>query len=205
MRFAALALTALTLVAAPAFAADMPKPTLSLEGVPGGRYDIDPGHTNVVFSLNHLGFSNYIGRFNKIDGTLFFDSKDPTSSGVKISIDIASIDTNNDVLEEKLTSKDWFNAKEFPTASFTSTKVEKLSDNKAKITGDLSLHGVTRPVVLDVTFNGTAVNPYAKAQAMGFSATTTIKRSDFGISAYVPAVGDEVKLIIETEFTQNKG
>ena len=186
---------ALSLLASPAFAADdMPKPSTSLAGVPGGRYDIDPGHTSVTFSLNHLGFSNYVGRFNKVEGMLMYDMADPLKSAVKVTVDIASIDTNHDVLEEKLKGEHWFDAAKFPTASFTSTKVEKLSDSKAKVTGDLSLHGVTRPVVMDVTFNGTAINPFAKGQTMGFSAMTKIKRSDFGIDSYVPAVGSEERL-----------
>lgn len=205
MRSLLAAFAALSLLAAPALAAeDMPKPTTSLEGVPGGRYNIDPAHTSVVFTINHLGYSNYTGRFNKVDGTLMVDTTNPEKSGLKVSIPIDSIDTNHEVLEGKLKGKDWFDAEAFPVASFTSTRVQKISDSQAKVTGDLSLHGITRPVTFDVTFNGTALNPFVKAQAMGFSAKTVIKRSEFGIKNYLPALGDEVTLLIETEFTQSK-
>lgn len=205
MRSVLVAVLAVSLLAAPAFAADAPPvPTTSLAGVPGGRYDVDAAHTSVLFSVNHLGYSNYIGRFNKVDGTFFLDNADPLKSTLKMTVDIDSIDTNHEVLEGKLKGEDWFDAKKFPTASFISTKVEKISDSKARVSGDFTLHGTTRPIVVDVTFNGTAINPFAKGQAMGFSATTTIKRSDYGIKAYVPAVGDEVKLTIETELLQAK-
>lgn len=188
------------LAATPAFAADMPKPTLSFEGVPSGKYNLDKSHANILFTISHMGFSNYIGRFNELDATFFLDGNKPTDSSVKFTVDINSIDTNNTILETKLKDKDWFDAKSFPTATFTSTRVQKTSDNTAKVTGDLSIKGTTRPATFDVTFNGTAMNPYEKKQALGFSATGTIKRSEFGLKEYIGPVGDDVKLTIEAEF-----
>ena len=109
-------------------------------------------------------------------------------------------DTNLAELVKKLVGADWFDAAKFPSATFVSTKVEKTSATKGKVTGDLTIHGVTKPVVLDVTFNGAGQNPIAAVPQLGFSATTKIKRSDFGVAQYIPMVGDEVTLTIESEF-----
>jgi polyisoprenoid-binding protein YceI len=174
-------------------------PSTSLTATPSGAYEIDASHTSVLFGISHLGFSNYHGRFNTVSGDLNFDPKDPQKSKVNITIDIASIDTNHAELEGKLKGADWFDAAKFPTATFTSTKVEKLSATTGKVTGDLTLHGVTKPLTLDVTFNGAADNPFSKKHTLGFSAKGSIKRSDFGISQHIPAVGDEVALSIEAE------
>ncbi len=174
-------------------------PSTSLDGVPSGKYMIDNSHTNVLFGLSHMGFSQYYGRFNVITGTLEFDAKAPEKSKLDVKIDIASIDTNSAELEKKLVGADWFDAAKFPSATFVSTKVEKTSATKGKVTGDLTIHGVTKPVVLDVTFNGAGQNPIAAVPQLGFSATTKIKRSDFGVAQYVPMVGDEVTLTIESE------
>ena len=174
-------------------------PGTSLEGVKSGAYSIDNSHTNVLFSLSHMGFSHYYGRFNTIEGTLNFDAKAPEKSKLDVKIDIASVDTNNHKLEEELRGPNWFDAGKFPKATFTSTKVEKISDTKGKVTGDLTIHGITKPVVLDVTLNGAGQNPMMAVPELGFSATTQIKRSDFGIAQYIPMVGDDVTLTIESE------
>ncbi len=185
-----------------ALAAAPKTPTTSLADVPSGKYLLDKSHASIIFSISHLGFSQYKGRFNSFDGTLFLQPNAPEQSSVKITVDIRSIDTNNSKLEGKLVSEQFFDAEKFPTASFTSTKFVKLSDTKGALTGDLSLHGVTRPVVLDVTFNGAGENPFAGTKTLGFAATTTIKRSDFGIKEYLPAVGDTVTLTIDVEFNK---
>jgi polyisoprenoid-binding protein YceI len=174
-------------------------PSTSLTATPSGAYEIDASHTSVLFGISHLGFSNYHGRFNTVSGDLNFDPKDPQKSTVNITIDIASIDTNHAELEGKLKGADWFDVAKFSTATFTSTKVEKLSDTSGKVTGNLTLHGVTKPLTLDVTFNGAGNNPFSNKHTLGFSAKGSIKRSDFGISQYIPAVGDEVALSIEAE------
>lgn len=187
-----------------AIAAEMVAPTTNLEKATTGIYEIDPSHTNVLFGVNHLGYSQYYGRFNTISGKLNFDPKAPEKSKLDVAIDVASIDTNNEKLEGELKGDQWFNAAKFPTATFTSTKVEKLSATNGKVTGDLTLHGVTKPVTLDVTFNGTGLNPFMKTEQLGFSAVGRIKRSDFGISQYVPMVGDDVTLVIESELHLKK-
>jgi polyisoprenoid-binding protein YceI len=198
--FAATAALAIATTSACALA--FTQPSTKLDGVPSGVYKVDGSHTSVLFGISHLGFSSYHGRFNTVEGEVNFDPKAPEKSSVSITIPIASIDTNHEELEAKLKKEDWFDAAKFPTATFKSSKVEKLSETKGRITGDLTLRGVTKPLVLDVTFNGAGANPFAKANVLGFSATGSIKRSDFGLSNYMPAVGDAVSLTIELEVMQ---
>ncbi|MES2983983.1 MAG: YceI family protein [Pseudomonadota bacterium] len=174
-------------------------PATTLTGVTSGNYTVDGSHTNVLFNLTHMGFSRYYGRFNKVDGTLKFDAANPEKSTLAITIDAASVDTNNAKLEEELKGAQWFDAAKFPTITFTSTSVKKLTDTTGQVSGNLTLHGVTKPVTLSVTFNGAGKNPIMGAEQLGFSATAAIKRSDFGVSQYVPMVGDDVTLTIESE------
>ena len=200
MRRLLLTTVAASLIAGSACALVFSPPSTTLENTPSGTYTLDPSHANILFGVSHLGFSHYYGRFDKIDGTLKFDAKAPENSTLTVTTDVASIDTNNQKLEGELKSAQWFDATKFPTATFTSTKVEKLSPTTGKLYGNLTLHGVTKPVVLDVTFNGAGTNPIVAIQQLGFSAKGTIKRSDFGITQYIPMVGDEVALTIEAEF-----
>ncbi len=192
--------------AAGAFAAtntaNDPNDRFDLKKLPSGTYAVDKNHANAVWMVNHLGFSNYPGRFDSIDGSLKFNTKDPTKSVLDIKIDTASIDTASAKLKEHLLGKDWFDTATYPTITFKSTKIEKLTDRTGKVTGDLTLHGVTKPVTLDVTFNGGAVNPISSAPTLGFSARGELKRSDFGMTSYVPMIGDTVSLMIESEFSQ---
>lgn len=168
------------------------------------KYDIDPTHTQVQFTYNHMGFSNITGRFDEVTGDFLFDAADPTKSSVSITIPVASISTGVDKLDEHLLKADFFDATQFPTATFKSTGVTAAGEGKLAVAGDLTIHGVTRPVVLDVTINGVGEHPMRKLPAAGFDARATIKRSDFGVGAYVPAVGDEVTLSITVEATQAK-
>ncbi len=178
-------------------------PVTKLDNTPTGVYALDKSHASVTFQISHLGFSNYTGRFNELDGTLNFDAKDPAKSTVEITINPASVDVNHAELEGKLKkNEDAFNVEKFSTITFKSTKVTKTSDTKGSMNGDLTLLGVTKPVTLDVTFNGSGMNPFAKSQTLGFSATGNIKRSQWGMTAWDKAVGDDVKLIIEVEFNQ---
>ena len=148
--------SALALVTAPAFAA---------------TYTLDPGHTQVVFSWNHFGYSNPTAQFRKIEGTLEFDAANPTKANVKVTIPLNSVNTNVEKLDEHLQAADFFDSAKYPDAVFKSTKVEKgTSENQLKVTGDLSLHGVTKPVVLDVTVAKVGEHPMRKAPAAGFDA-----------------------------------
>lgn len=202
-RFFSLVLSA-AIVATSACALAFDAPTTKLDTVPSGTYSIEPTHTSVLFGISHMGFSHFHGRFNTVSGDLKFDANAPEKSSVKVTIDIASIDTNHAELEGKLKGADWFDAAKYATATFTSTKVEKFTDTSGKVTGDFTLHGITKPLTLDVTFNGAGVNPISSVNMLGFSATAKIKRSDFGVSQYIPMVGDEVTLAIETELQLKK-
>lgn len=163
------------------------------------NYKIDPAHTAVAFIVNHIGFSNVIGRFNTVGGDISFEKDAVEKSTVNVTIDAASIDTNHAKRDEHLRSPDFFNAKEFPKLTFKSTKIEKTGDKTGKLHGDLTMLGVTKPVVLDITFNKDGVSPASKLETAGFSARGTVKRTDFGMKYGAPAVGDDIQLLIEIE------
>jgi polyisoprenoid-binding protein YceI len=168
-------------------------------------YTLDPNHTQVQFIWNHYGFTNLTGQFGKIEGTLDFDANDPTKSSVSATIDLGSVASNIKKLDEKLVTSDYFDVAKYPTATFKSTRVEKGSTpDRLKITGDLTLHGVTKPVTLDVDIVKVGTQPLRKGDAAGFDATASIKRTDFGIKTYLPMVADEVKLHIVAEAVEAK-
>ena len=184
--FAATAVGAAISMGAPAFASPV-------------SYKIDPAHTAVAFIVNHVGFSNVIGRFNTVGGDVTFDKDAVEKSVVNVTIDTTSVDTNHAKRDEHLRSPDFFNAKEFPKMTFKSTKIEKTGDKTGKLHGDLTMLGVTKPVVLDVTFNKDGVSPASKLETAGFSARGTVKRTDFGMKYGAPAIGDDIQLLIEVE------
>lgn len=183
---AAAALLAAAPFAAPARAAD---------------YTIDPTHTHILFTVNHLGFSNMIGLFTDMAGTFSFDPANIAASKVAVTIKTDSLSTQLAVRDGDLKGADWFNVTEFPEMKFVGTSFAKVSDTTGTIAGNLTLLGVTKPVTLNVTFNKAGLRPTDKKQAAGFSATGKFKRSDFGMKTYIPYIGDEVSLIIETEGT----
>jgi polyisoprenoid-binding protein YceI len=163
------------------------------------RYDLDPNHTRIDFSWSHFGFSHPMGRFDRFEGDFRFDPADPTQSSVTVTIPVDSIDTGVAKLDAHLKTDEFFYVARYPTATFKSTRVERSGEHDLKVTGDLTLHGVTRPVVLDVVVNKIGQHPMAGRAAAGFDASATIRRSDFGISNYVPNVSDEIRLSISTE------
>ncbi len=178
-----------------------------LSGMPGGLYKLDKAHASLTWKVSHLGLSDYTARFTDFDIDLYLDSQDPIRSRVRATIDPTSIETDYPNPEKKdfdaqlVNDAGWFNATQFPKIIFTSTKVEKTGDNTGKMTGDLEFLGVKKPVTLDVTFNKALGNhPFANKPAIGFSATGSLKRSDFGMNTYIPQIGDEVEIIIEAEF-----
>lgn len=185
-------------------AQDFTPPTKTIPAEASGAYTLDKSHANLTASVMHMGFAGYPIRFNNFDATLDFDAADISKSKAKVTVHTGSADSNNSELEAKMQGKELFNTEKFPTATFTSTSITKTSDSKGTLVGDLTLLGVTKPITLDVTFNGYGVNPYSKSPTLGFSATGSFKRSDFGLSAYVPAVSDEVQLNIEAEFNKAK-
>jgi polyisoprenoid-binding protein YceI len=159
-------------------------------------YKIDPNHTDVVATWSHFGFSNPIAHFGKVDGSIVYDPANVGASKVEVTIPLSG---HVDAFDEHLRSADFFDAEKFPTVTFKSTSVKAAGKGKLKVAGDLTIKGITKPVVLDVTINKTGVQPLAKREAAGFGATTTIKRTDFGLGLYAPNVSDQVKLSITTE------
>jgi polyisoprenoid-binding protein YceI len=196
IRAFAIAIAALALLLGPpatAFAGDLAK-------AEGGRFVLDKRHAKLVFAVDHLGFSTYYGFFTGLAGTLDFDPAAPTKSVLAVTIDIAEIVTTDRELDDKLRSEMFFDVAKFPTATFKSTAIEMTGEGTGRLTGDLTLHGVTRPVTLDVTFNGAGTPPLTQDYVIGFDAVGTLKRSEFGIKNFVPLVGDEVRLLISCEF-----
>lgn len=162
-------------------------------------YQIDPTHTATVFSWNHFGFSTPSANFNDIQGTINVDNEKPANSSVNVTIPLSSVNTNVAALDKEFQEEAWFNAAKYPNITFKSTKVETKDKKHFKITGDLTVKGVTKPVVLDATLNKQAVHPMSKAETVGFNATTSFDRSAFGIGNYVPNVGDKITVNITTE------
>lgn len=203
-------MAAFVAVSGAAFAADAAAPAgpeLDYTKAGAGTYTVDGSHASVTWKVWHMGFSHYTGRFNKISGSLLLKPTDLAKSNVSISIDPASVDSGNAKLEGELKSDMFFDTAKFPQIAFKSTKVDVTGKDAAgksvgKVYGDLTFHGVTKPVVLDATFNGTAPHAMTKIPTLGFSAVTTIKRSDFGVNTYVPMVSDEVELEIQVEFSK---
>jgi polyisoprenoid-binding protein YceI len=174
--------------------------TTSPAAVQAGTYKADPAHSKITWSITHFGFSTYIGQFSHLDATLKVDPKAVGASALDVTVDANSLGTLNPALDTHLKSKDFLDAAAFPTAAFKATKVTQTGEKTADITGDLTLHGVTKPVVVHATFNQGGVNPLDKKYSLGFAGSAEIARSDFGITSYVPAISDKVTLTIEAEF-----
>lgn len=166
-----------------------------------GTYKLDPSHTDILAQWTHFGFSHPSAHFGNVDGTLVYDADDVTKSSVEVTIPLSGLNSFTAKFDEHLESADFFDAAKFPTATFKSTKVESTGTNTLAVTGDLTIKDITKPVTLEVTINGGGEHPMKKVPAIGFDATGTIKRSDFGVGAYAPNVSDEVKLRITTEAT----
>jgi polyisoprenoid-binding protein YceI len=196
------ALFAASMVVAPAFAHAQPAIEVSHDpaSVQAGVYDVEPVHTRVLFSVSHLGFTTWYGDFTGVSGTLDLDPKKVGASTLEIHIPVESISTTNAKLDGELKGDQWFDAGHFPEIAFKSTKIMQTGKGIGKVTGDLTFHGVTKPVTLAVKFNGAGVNPMTKKYTAGFEVSGKIKRSDFGIKTYVPLVGDDVDLIISAAF-----
>jgi polyisoprenoid-binding protein YceI len=169
-------------------------------------YTFETGHTQGVIRWNHLGFANPSAQFSLVEGTLDFDPASLAKSSVQVTIPLAAMSTGVPDLNSDFRSADFFDLDKFPTATFKSTKVEKTGKpDRLKVTGDLNLHGITRPVILDVTINKIGTNPRNQLPTIGFEATAMLKRSDFGLGRYVPQVSDAVDLHITAEAAEAKG
>lgn len=184
--------------------------------IPAGTYELDKSHASLIFRVSHLGFSMYTARFTKFDAELFFDPENPQAARVTAKVDPTSLETDFPVEEmdhdfnAQLLGPDWLDADQFPEISFVSKEIEPTGGNSAKIIGDFTLHGVTKPLTLNATYNG----GYERHEydpdnsRIGFSATGSLKRSEYGIANGIPApgsdfgVGDEVDIILEVEFSR---
>lgn len=163
------------------------------------KYVLDSSHSQVVFSYNHLGYSTTTSMFSGFEGEIMFDKEDPANSSVTVSIPVRSMFTGWEKRFEHLMSDDFFGAGEGDMITFTSTAIEVTGDDTAKITGDLTMNGVTKPVVLDAKLNQMGDHPMAKKPWAGFDATTTLMRSDFNVGKFAPYVGDELSVQISIE------
>jgi polyisoprenoid-binding protein YceI len=160
-------------------------------------FKVDPVHASVVFSVQHLGITNFYGRFNDISGTVVFDRENSSKSSVELSVPVESLDTHNAKREQSLKSPDYFDAKQFPTITFKSTKVEGSGDT-LKVSGDLTIHGVTKPLTVDFKKGGEGKGLFGEMRGGG-ETRFTIKRSDFGMNFQQGAIGDEVTIILSLE------
>ncbi len=163
------------------------------------KYTLDASHSQIVFNYNHFGFSTTYGMFSGFEGEIMFDEADPAASSVTVSMPVNSMFTGWEQRDGHFMSADFFGASDDDMVTFTSTAIEVTGEDTANITGDLSMNGVTKPVTLDAKLNKADINPMANAPWLGFDASTTVLRSDFGLGAFAPAVSDEVNIVISIE------
>ena len=185
LRKAALA-AVLSLAIVPAFAAPV-------------TYQMDPSHTTVAAKWNHFGFSSPVILFGDVEGSIVYDADDVSASSVQVTLPLSGLESNVQAFNDHLLSDDFFDAEQFPQATFRSTSVEAAGEGKLKITGELTIKDITREVVLDTTINTVGPHPMNQKQTAGFDAAVTINRSDFGLGLHVPHVADEIELHITTE------
>lgn len=189
------------MVAGPAAAAQTVAPaTTDPARIETGAYAVEPSHTQLLFSVSHMGFSTYYGQFSKASGSLALDSKTPSKSSFEIHVPVASVSTTSDKLTGELKSSAWLDASAFPEITFKSTRVTPTGKGSATVIGNLTLHGVTRPITLHARLVGGGINPLDKKYTVGFDLNGTIRRSDFGVKTYVPLIGDAVTLTIAGVF-----
>ena len=191
-------LALIALAAFPAMAQDAPSKDPS--HVRPGRYRLDPNHGKITWSISHLGFSTYYGQITDVNGEAVLDPKEPAKSHVSVTIGIASVNALNDKLNDHLKKPEFVDVEQFPQATYVSTSVEPTGPTTARVQGELTIKGVTRTVAFDAMFNQAGANPVDKLYSVGFDGRAVIRRSDFGVSAYLPVLGDEVQLRLEGEF-----
>jgi polyisoprenoid-binding protein YceI len=200
--FSAAAFAAAFLAASALTAQAQAVPGVSPAAVNAGAYTVEPMHTRVLFAVSHMGFTTWYGEFTHVSGSLTLAPKTISASTLDIKIPTDTVSTSNTKLDGELKSPVWFDAAQFPTIEFKATHIVKTGHESANITGDLTFHGVTKPLTLHAVFNGAGVNPLSKQYTVGFNATGELKRSDFGVKTYVPLIGDEVTLTISAAFVQ---
>lgn len=168
--------------------------------VAAGTYKVEPRHTQVTFAVDHFGITIFRGEFAQASGSLTIDPAAPTGAALSVTIPVASVHTSDDKLTAELAGADWFDAARYPQASFVSTKVTPGPNGMARVDGNLTLHGVTKPATMTVRFHGAAPNPMNKTPTIGFDGRMAINRSDFGVTKLLNLVSDHVELTIAGAF-----
>ena len=169
---------------------------------PAGDYALSPRHSDLMFAVDHFGFARYNARFDSFDATVSFDPASPENSQVSVSIDSASVSTGDEEIDGLLTARGFFDAANYQQMSFASESIVVTGPNTGTVSGRLTIRDVTQDITLDVTFNGGAPNPLEPFYILGFSATGSFSRSAFGLTSWLPAIGDDVFVEIEAEFQQ---
>ncbi len=168
--------------------------------VESGTYALEPNHTIAAFAVDHMGFTTYSGTFSGLSGSLVLNTKTPKADRLDVTIPVASVSTTSPKLVEELKSADWLDASADPTMHFVATKIVPTGPGKANVEGDFTLHGVTKPLTLKVTFHGAGQNMMTKKYTVGFDATGHFSRSAYGVKKYVPLIGDDVTVTLAAAF-----
>lgn len=178
------------------------QPTLNqdIAEIQAGEYKLDKDHAALLFKINHMGFSSYVGRFNVFDVSLDFDPNNIENSRIEAIVDMGSIDVNHPDFAATLNGEVWLDTQRFPQAIFRSLSVEKSTKEKLLVRGELTFLGKTKAVTMVAKLNGAANNPLTRQYTLGFAANLRFKRSDFGLKKFIPVVGDEVEIEIHSEF-----
>ncbi|HEX7709952.1 MAG TPA: YceI family protein [Sphingomonadaceae bacterium] len=176
-----------------------PAPSTNPADVAAGTYTIDPNHSQVMFTYTHFGLTHNMGLLSGATGSLTIDPKSPAATKLSVDVPINTMHSTIEALDKEFQEPMFFDAAKFPTAHFESTAVS-VSGNSAQISGNLTIHGVTKPAVINATYTGMGSNPMSKKTTLGFQGTATIKRSDFGLGLAVPMVSDQVDLVITAGF-----
>lgn len=170
-----------------------------VQAIAADQYKFDKEHTQILFFVNHLGYSFSQGEFLEFDGGFTFDEENPENSSIDVTIQTDSIDMDSEDWDAHMKNEDFFHVEKYPTMTFKSTGIEVTGEDTANITGDLTILDVTKPVVLEVTHNKSGKSPFGEEYKSGFSATANIKRSEWGMNYGLPNVGDNVEIRIEVE------
>lgn len=178
----------------------LPKLKQNLIEITSGEFRVDRDHSTLLFKIDHMGLSKFVGRFNRFDASLNFDANQPKNSTLEAVVEMASVDVNNEDFERALVGKFWFNTEQYPQAYFKTLAAQQLNHNTLSFRGLLTFLGQEQEITVIVKINGAGNNLLTGRYTLGFSASTTFSRSAFGLDRYVPTVGDEVELEIHAEF-----
>lgn len=192
----------LIVVACTASCASLIQPNLDtgIASLKAGEYKVDPMHTSILFKVNHLGFSKYVGRFNDFEASLDFSAEKFADARLTARVDMASVDVNSEKFENTLKGASWLDVEKHPYASFQTTSAKLIDENRAIFNGNMTFLGRTSPIQIDIKFNGGGVNLLTSSYTIGFEAHTNFNRSDFGLDKFIPAIGDQIELEIHAEF-----